>query len=110
MDSEKTPSLLIWAISVSPSWSRTEPSYCLGPVSKFVSHSWGFPVRQWRQCPQLETNDRMHLSPGLTRLTPSPTFVTTPDPLVAEDEWERLDRRSLHDMVVAGAQPPRLRS
>jgi hypothetical protein len=38
IDSENIPSLLIWLISVSPSWSLAVPSKSLAPVSRFVSH------------------------------------------------------------------------
>ena len=79
-DSPKTPSLLIWPMSVSPSWSLAVPSYCRGPVKMLVSQSWGLPVLHWWQWPQLETNERMQRSPGFTRVTPSPTSATVPAP------------------------------
>ena len=45
-----------------------------------VSHSCGLPVLHWWQWPQLETKERMHRSPGFTRVTPSLTSVTVPAP------------------------------
>ena len=45
-----------------------------------VSQMLGFPERQGRQCPQLETKDMMHRSPGFTVVTPGPTSTTVPAP------------------------------
>ena len=86
--SAKQATLPMWWMYWLPLCSRQVPSYILGPVAMWLSHTLELPSRQDLQRPQAGTKDRITCCPGFTEVTPGPTRSTVPAP-----SWPRTTGR-----------------
>ena len=78
--SEKQAVRVMWWTSCPLRCRRTVPSNIMKRGVSTPSQSTGRPTTQWWQWPQLGRKLRITWSPGLDRVTPGPTFSTTPAP------------------------------